>query len=261
MVGDAFPVRGIGNALAEGGQVVGLIGHLDVGQQLTALSHQVQATPEQVARRTHAGRVDVGLRQHPASEQHGDLVGVDLVVLGLAAVNGLHEQCMAEHEADAFPRAQIGEPIPGVDALAGHHEVVAVGSHGFEKRLGLRGQVLVNEPPSHKGSSARIASSMPLAQRPTPTVTSSRSLLESLAFGVQSSLFRLSLAMQQVGFSANCSATFSSREMKSRASCRTSLRPTPIQRVKRSYPRGRVSTPQRSAGVMRPSSAGDGIAA
>ena len=83
VVGDAFPVRGIGNALAEGGQVVGLIGHLDVGQQLTALSHQVQATPEQVARRTHAGRVDVGLRQHPASSSTAILWASTLSFLAL----------------------------------------------------------------------------------------------------------------------------------------------------------------------------------
>jgi hypothetical protein len=116
-----------------------------VRQQLAALAHQVESPSQQVPRGAHAGRVDVGLGQHAASQQHGDLVGVDPVVLGLAPVDGLHEQRVAEHEADPFLRTQVRQPVPGVDALAGHHEVVAIGRHGLEQRLGLRRKVLVHE--------------------------------------------------------------------------------------------------------------------
>jgi hypothetical protein len=74
-------------------------------------------------------------------------------------------------------------------------------------------------------------------------------------------LFRRGLAMPPVAFSASSSGTFSSRAMKSRASCKTSLQPNPSQRAERSYPRGHASTPLRWAGVTRRSWAGGGIAA
>ena len=64
-----------------------------------------------------AAGIDVGLRQHAAAQQHGDLVRVDLVVLGLAAVDGLHRERVAEHERDAFGGADVGEPVPGEHAL------------------------------------------------------------------------------------------------------------------------------------------------
>ena len=44
----------------------------------------------------HAFGVDVGLRQHVAAKQEGNLVGVDLVGLGLAAVDGFHVEGVSE---------------------------------------------------------------------------------------------------------------------------------------------------------------------
>jgi hypothetical protein len=122
-----------------------VVGHLDVREELASLAHQVEPSSKQIPRGSHPRRVDVGLGQHSASQQHGDLVGVDLVVLGLAPVDGFHEQRVAKHEGDLFPCTQIRQPVPGEDALAGDHEVVAVGRHGLEERLWLRGQVLVHE--------------------------------------------------------------------------------------------------------------------
>lgn len=34
--------------------------------------------------------------EHPAAEQHSDLVGVDLIILGLAAMDGCHVEGMAQ---------------------------------------------------------------------------------------------------------------------------------------------------------------------
>ncbi len=42
---------------------------------------------------------------------------VDAIVLGFAAVDGFHVEGMAEHKVDALASAQIGEPLPGEDAL------------------------------------------------------------------------------------------------------------------------------------------------
>jgi hypothetical protein len=59
----------------------------------------------------HGLGIDVGLGQHAAAQQHGDLARVDAIVLGLAAVDRLHIQRLAEDEGDALLGAQIGEPV------------------------------------------------------------------------------------------------------------------------------------------------------
>ena len=60
---------------------------------------------------------------------------VDLVVLGLAAVDGLHVEGVAEDEGEAFARAQVGDPVPGEDALDGDHHVVVVRGDHVEQVL------------------------------------------------------------------------------------------------------------------------------
>ncbi len=54
----------------------------------------------------------------------------------------IHVQCVAEHESDPFPAAQIGDPIPGEDALRHHDEIVLVGSYGSQKSIGFVRQFL-----------------------------------------------------------------------------------------------------------------------
>ena len=44
-------------------------------------------------------RIHVRLVQHLSSEQARDLQGIDLVVLGLAAMNGLHVEGVAEDKS------------------------------------------------------------------------------------------------------------------------------------------------------------------
>ena len=110
-----------------------------------ALADQMQAPAEQIARRPHRRRIDVGLRQHPAAQQDGDLVGINPVVLGLAAVDGLHRQRVAEHERDAFGRADIGEPVPREHALGRHDQTVAVRRDDLEERRRRRRHVAVHE--------------------------------------------------------------------------------------------------------------------
>src|SRR5262249_11259464 len=54
----------------------------------------------------------------------------DPVVLGLAAMDGLHIEGVAEDEREAFPRTQVGDPIPSKDTFDRHHEVLPVrGDH------------------------------------------------------------------------------------------------------------------------------------
>jgi len=50
-------------------------------------------------------------------------VRIDLVVFGLAAVNGPHVERMPEHEVDPLVGAQIGQPVPGEHALNADHQI------------------------------------------------------------------------------------------------------------------------------------------
>jgi hypothetical protein len=118
-----------------------VVGVLDVSQELTSLSHQGEAATEEVSSRAHLGWVDVGLRKHASSKEGGDLESIDAVVLGLASVNGLHVQSVAENEVDAFPSTEVGEPVPGEHALRRDHQVLAERSDGVQEDVGVGGQV------------------------------------------------------------------------------------------------------------------------
>jgi hypothetical protein len=109
---DAVAVRFVGNMLPKIEQIVLAVGLLDVGQQLCPFAYERHAPPQQVPGRTHRGGIDVGLRKHAPAEQHGTLVGVDLVVFGLAAMDRLHRARVPEDQRDPFLSTQVREPGP-----------------------------------------------------------------------------------------------------------------------------------------------------
>ncbi len=78
--------------------------------------HEVLASAEQV---THLAWIDIGHWEHS-----GDLVRVDLVVLGLSSVDRFHVQGMAEDEGDVPFITEVGDPVPGEDALDGDDNVI-----------------------------------------------------------------------------------------------------------------------------------------
>jgi hypothetical protein len=129
VVDDAVAIARVRQALLEGRQIVLSARVLNVGQELPALPDEMQASAQQIARRPRRGRICVGLRQHAAAQQHGDLVRVDPVVLGLAAVNGLHRQRVAQHEREAFSRADVRQPIPREHALDGDDQTLVRSVH------------------------------------------------------------------------------------------------------------------------------------
>src|SRR3990170_4186538 len=141
----SLPVGRAGDPLLEGWQVVWVDRVLDVGEQLTSLANQVKPTPKEISGRPHLSRVDVGLGQHASPQQHRDLLGVDLVALGLAPVDGLHGERVAEHEGDLLLRTEIGEPVPGEGALRSDDQVIAVGSHELEEGLRLGAEIAMNQ--------------------------------------------------------------------------------------------------------------------
>ena len=82
-------------------------------------------------------------------------MGVNPVVLGLATVDGFHRQRVAEHERDAFGRADVGHPVPREHALDRHHQSVAVGRDDLEERRRGRRHIAVQyhlAGHTHKGT-------------------------------------------------------------------------------------------------------------
>jgi len=65
------------------------------------------------------------------------LWGVDLVVLGLAAVDGLHEQGVAQDKLDLVLGAEIGHQLPSEHALASDHQIFAERRQSREQLLRL----------------------------------------------------------------------------------------------------------------------------
>jgi len=85
--------------------------------------------------RSSARGIDIGHGDQAAAEEGGDLVGVDPIVLGLAAVDGLHVEGVAEHEGHPLPRTQVSKPVPGEQALGGHGKILAVRRDDLEERF------------------------------------------------------------------------------------------------------------------------------
>src|SRR5439155_19725225 len=71
-------VGGVAELLGQGRMVVLAVGVDQVGQALGASADEVGPPTQQVACLTHALGVDVGLGQHAAAQEDGDLFGVDL---------------------------------------------------------------------------------------------------------------------------------------------------------------------------------------
>jgi hypothetical protein len=130
-------------ASAELRQVTLAVGVLDVTEEIGPLADQVAPATQEIPGRAHLGGIDVGLGNHAATKESGNLAGVDPVVLSLPAMDGLHVEGMTENEGDLLLGAEISEPIPGEHALYGHYEILTEGSDGFEKGLGSGGEVLV----------------------------------------------------------------------------------------------------------------------
>jgi hypothetical protein len=76
------------------------VGVLDVGKQLSPLSHEVVSSSKQVSGRAHLLGVDIGHGDHASPEQCGDFFGVDSVVFALTAVDGFHVEGMAQDKGD-----------------------------------------------------------------------------------------------------------------------------------------------------------------
>jgi hypothetical protein len=93
----------------------------------------METASEEGAGRAHRSRRDRGRREPATAEQDDNLVGSDPIVFGFATVDGFHREGMPQDKSQALLCAQVGEPIPGQQALDGHDEPHAVRGDGLEK--------------------------------------------------------------------------------------------------------------------------------
>jgi hypothetical protein len=114
-----------------------------MGQEVCALAHEMRAATQEVPSGPHLDRVDIGLWEHATAQQGGNLLGIDFVVFGFAAVNGFHIQGMAQDEGNPFCSTQVRKPIPGEDTFNGDDETVTIGGNGPEKGFRSRFHIAV----------------------------------------------------------------------------------------------------------------------
>jgi hypothetical protein len=135
----------VGDLLANLGHVVLPVGLLHMRQQLGPFPHERHAPPQQVPGSTHRGGVDVGLGQHAAAQQHGNFLGIDLVIFGLPAVDGFHVQRMPEDKRHPCACTQIGQPVPREDACDTDDHVGSIRCDSVEKRFWASWHVPVHQ--------------------------------------------------------------------------------------------------------------------
>ena len=133
MFANSLAVGLIGDLFTKLRQAVLTVGILDVGEKLGAFAHQVHAAAQQVTGGSHQSGIDIGHRQHAAAQQDRNFVSVDFVVLRFAAVDGFHVKRMTQDKGDISLAAQVGQPVPGEDALYGDGHVLSVRGNRLEE--------------------------------------------------------------------------------------------------------------------------------
>src|SRR2546422_4110386 len=91
------------------------------------------------------GGRDRGLREPTAAQQHGDCMGVDFVVFGLAAMDGLHGEGMTADKRDTVCSTEVSKPVPSTQACGSQDDRIAGGGDGLEQRLWGGGHVMVQQ--------------------------------------------------------------------------------------------------------------------
>jgi hypothetical protein len=106
-----------------------------MGIELGPFSHEMIPSPEKIPGCSHFGGVGIGHGDHASPEEYRDFVGVDLVIFGLAAVDGFHVQGMTEDKRDTMLLTQIGNPVPGEHAFYGDDNILPEGFYDAEKDI------------------------------------------------------------------------------------------------------------------------------
>ena len=115
-------------ALGEGVVARGIV---PVGSQRRACAPPGGTASEHGTGGTPLGRRDRGLGEHAAAQESGNLVGSDRIVLRRAAMEGLPREGRTEDKREVVFGTQVGEPVPGDEALDGHSQALPRGGHGL----------------------------------------------------------------------------------------------------------------------------------
>jgi len=127
------PCLPVVRGLAAGGPVVSELMGLEAGQEFAAVPDVKNPLAEQGAERTFFCGIDIARRNEVGAQQMGDLLGINAVVLVLAAVNGFEVERVGEHEVDASLGTGVGQPIPAEHAFGADRQIVAIGRDEFEE--------------------------------------------------------------------------------------------------------------------------------
>src|SRR5262245_47200940 len=114
-------------------------------QEFAPFMCEMHAASQQVTGSQHLSRIYIRLREHPTTEQGGNLVRVDLVVFGLADMDGFHIESMTEDKRDACVGTEVGEPVPGEHAFDGDHHSLSIRSNDVQEGLRVGFHVTVHE--------------------------------------------------------------------------------------------------------------------
>jgi hypothetical protein len=98
------------------------------------------------------------LREHPAPQQDGTLVGITLTVFGFTPVRGFHIESVPQDKGDTVHRTEISQPIRGEEAFHRDDDVHSIRfdqtqkllGTGFEIPVHLDGPSLVNDTHVHR---------------------------------------------------------------------------------------------------------------
>jgi hypothetical protein len=113
---------------------------VNMGQKCSAVTPQGCAAASEVASRAPGSGLDIGWREQAPAEQDGHLLGIELIVLGFAAMHGFHRAGMAQAKGQALWRPESGQPVPGQQTLDGHDKPRSLRGNGLEQgcRSGLQ---------------------------------------------------------------------------------------------------------------------------
>ncbi len=112
------------------------VGVLDMGNELTTPPRYVHPPSQKIADGPPFCRIGIGDGEITAFEQAGDFIGIDFVVLGLAAMDCPHIQGVPEDEGELLGDTEIGQPIPAEDAFHPDDDILLVGEMSSRNNAG-----------------------------------------------------------------------------------------------------------------------------
>ncbi len=96
------------------------------------------------------------MRKHAAPKQSRDFMGINPIILSLAAMNGFHIEGMAQDKRDVLLGTQIGDPVPGEHAFGSNDDVFPERLYGVEKDFQVGSYVSVQHDLSRGIQDAQI---------------------------------------------------------------------------------------------------------